>query len=335
MSSQPTGDLYPFLFKPIYKQIMWGGDMLETHLHRDLPETTTPIAESWDVSDRPDGESEVENGPMRGVALGALIRERASDLLGDKRQFDRFPLLVKIIDAGKRLSLQVHPDETAAREIGGGAEPKTEMWYVIAAQKGAKIMAGLKPNATKLQFTNMLASPEVEGCLQIYDSVPGDAFFINSGRIHAIGAGNLLLEIQQNSNTTYRVSDWGRLGVDGKPRELHVEQALRCVDFMDRTSARVTGASDSVDRNRKYPIINKCPFFNVDDLRLVADWRDDTGTSNSFHLLTPINHSVTVRKNDVAVQVAAGRTCLVPARFGSYTIFLDGEAETTVIKTSL
>ncbi len=327
--------LYPLVFDPIYMPRMWGGDMMSRALNRQIPQSEEPIGESWEIVDRDDASSIVSNGELCGSSLRELIEFYGKDMVGQKFEGGRFPILVKIIDAHKRLSLQVHPDEATCANIGEGAEPKTEMWYIIAAEKGAKIIAGLKANATKMRFIDTMNSSEVENCLQIFDSVPGDAFFIKSGRVHAIGAGNLLLEIQQNSDTTFRVSDWGRVDSNGKSRELHVEKALKSIDFMDRTTPVISGVSDSTTHNRKFPIINRCPFFQVQDLRLIEKWQDTTATSGSFNLITAINNPVTVGNGSAMTRVEAGRTCLVPANFGRYIIDLEEDSPTTVVKTFL
>ncbi len=327
--------LYPLVFEPVYKEVMWGGSKLSTVMGRQLPPTSEPIGEAWEICDRPEIESCVSNGPLAGTSIHALVENFGKDFVGGTFKGGRFPLLVKIIDAGKRLSLQVHPDEAACARLANGAEPKTEMWYIIQADKGSKIIAGLKGTATKRRFIDSLNSVDVERLLQVFDSEAGDAYFINAGRIHAIGAGNLLLEVQQSSDTTYRVSDWGRVGADGKPRALHLKEALECVDFMDRTVSRITGVSDSVPHNRKYPIINKCPFFKVDDLRLVEEWRDSTESTDSFHILTAVNNPVKVGRDSLMTEVPAGMSCLVPAIFGSYAIHVKPDVETTVVKTSL
>ena len=326
--------LYPLLFEPIYKEIMWGGKLMKKHLKRDIPETKTPIAEAWEISDRKDAESIIENGPLAGMAIDKLLKKYGKHFVGKSyKEGDRFPLLVKLIDAGKRLSLQVHPDEEACSKLKG-AEPKTEMWYIIAAEKKGRIIAGVKPNCTQRQFVANIDSNEIEKCLQTFKSESGDAYFISSGRVHAIDAGNLLLEIQQNSNTTYRISDWGRVGIDGKPRELHVEQALQCINFADRSSPRVTGVSGTTTHNRKFPIINRCPFFQVDDLRLVDNWQDSTNGS-SFHLITAINKPAVIVGHTGDTVIAKGRTCAIPANYGSYKIKIRGKKEATVIKTTL
>ena len=324
-------NLYPILFAPIYKEVMWGGEMLKTHLNRDLPETKVPIGESWEIVDRDDAVSIIENGPMKGKTIRELLEEYGVDVMGKNFKGGKFPLLVKMIDAGQRLSLQVHPDEEACKRLPG-AEPKTEMWYVIAAKPDANIIAGLNYRCTKRAFIDTYQTTSVESNLQISKSIPGDAYFINAGTVHAIGAGNLLLEIQQNSNTTYRISDWGRVGVDGKPRELHVQEAMECIQFSHRNSPKISGVVGTAAHNRKFPIVECCKFFRVDDLRLSGVWTDNT-KGESFHLLTAINRSIKIEKDGTVTVVEAGHNCLVPAAFGSYRIEVEPNVETTVIKT--
>lgn len=334
MEKIAKGDLYPILFEPIYIEIMWGGDLMTKHLKRKLPKRDTPIAEAWEISDRPDAKSVVENGSLAGMQIDELLEAYNSDFMGSEyKTGESFPLLVKLIDSGKRLSLQVHPDEEACK-ILEGAEPKTEMWYIIAAEPEAKIIAGLNPNCTQRKFIDDASTDAVMDDLQVFKSVPGDAYYINSGRVHAIDAGNLLLEIQQNSNTTYRLSDWGRVGIDGKPRELHLEQALQCINFADRSSPRISGVIDKAKFNRKFPIINSCPFFQVFDLRIVDIWNDSTDGS-SFHLLTAINNDISILGKSGKTVVAEGRSCVIPANYGKYQIEIKDGKETTVIKTTL
>lgn len=323
-------NLYPLLFKPIYKSVIWGGNMINTHLRRRPPKRELPIGEAWEIVDREKDVSVVENGPLAGKNLRTLIETYGSQLVGEKNVNKRFPLLIKIIDAGQRLSLQVHPDEAVCKKIIG-AEPKTEMWYVIASKKNAKIFVGLNNKATKRNFMDSYNSFEIEKYLQIYKSVPGDAYFITSGTVHAVGEGNLLLEIQQNSDTTYRISDWGRVGTDGNPRELHIKNALESIHFTKRVSSKITGVSGTAGHNRKYPIINNCPFFKVDDLKLATKWNDKT--AGNFHILTAITNNIRVGKGSNLVEVKTGRSCLVPAGFGDYSIFVDETKESTVIKT--
>jgi len=327
--------LYPLLFEPLYREAMWGGTMLAEHFGRQLPHTEEPIGEAWELADREEAVSVVANGPLAGISLRDLLAEHGRDIVGDRFQGPRFPLLIKLIDAGRRLSLQVHPDAAAAARLGGGAEPKTEMWYVVAVRPGAKIMAGLKSSCTRQRFVDSLNSARIEDCLQSFPALPGDAYFINAGCVHSIGAGTLLLEIQQNSDTTYRISDWGRLDVNGKPRELHLEQALASISFTDRTNPRIVGVVDAAGHNRKFPIVNRCPFFRVDDLRLVEEWPDRTDGS-SCHLLTAIDQPVELagRGREGQMVIQPGQTCLVPANYGRYRLQLPA-GRATVIRTSL
>lgn len=328
-------ELYPLLFEPLYREVMWGGTLLTEHLGRQLPKTEEPIGESWELADREEAVSIIANGPLAGTTLRTLLETHAQAVVGERWHGPRFPLLVKFINAGKRLSLQVHPDAAAAAQLGHGAEPKTEMWYVVAAKPGAKIMAGMKPTCTRQKFIVSLHSAGIEDCMQTFNAVPGDAYFINAGCLHSIGSGTLLLEIQQNSDTTYRISDWGRLDLDGKPRALHLDQALASISFTDRTNPRIVGVADTAEHNRKFPIVNRCPLFKVDDLRLAEEWADRTD-GTSFHLLTAINGSVEVvgRGKECRVTVETGQTCLVPANFGRYRITLMNNPA-TVIRTSL
>ena len=334
-----TNSLYPLKFTPIYQARIWGGTQLSDVLHREVPASEDPIGESWELVDREEVNSVLANGPMAGRTLNELLRHYGRELVGRRaKSISRFPLLVKLIDAGDRLSLQVQPDEAACARIGGGAEPKTEMWYIVAARKGAQILAGLQGRATRQQLVSMLDSPEVENLLQVYPSLPGDAYFITSGTLHAIGGGNLILEIQQNSDTTYRVSDWGRVDAHGNPRELHVEKGIQSINFMNRTSPRVVGVTDQVSHNRKFDVVSNCPFFTVTDLRLTELWTDDTGSFGSFHMISAVNGPVTVGKAenpDRSARLAAGETALIPACFGSYVIVPEQAGETTVIKTTL
>ena len=219
----------PLLFKPLYQARVWGGRALGAVLGRALP-TGPPIGESWEVVDRPEAQSEVARGPLAGRTLRALIEQHTVDVMG--RDWDahrRFPILVKWLDCRERLSLQVHPPVAAALH----GEPKTENWYVAAAEPGAGMMIGLTRGVTREVFERALADTALEPLVHRVPVGAGDSMLVPSGRVHAIDAGSLILEIQQNSDTTYRVYDWGRVGLDGRPRQLHVDESLRCIDWSD------------------------------------------------------------------------------------------------------
>ena len=331
--------LYPLKFRPRLKKRIWGGRLLSERLGKRIPKDAV-VGESWEISGVDGDISIVSNGLLAGNNLEELIEVYMGELVGD-RVYEKFglefPLLIKYIDAQDKLSVQVHPDDklAAERHFDHG---KTEMWYIVAARKGAQILAGLQGRATRQQLVSRLDSPEVENLLQVYPSLPGDAYFITSGTLHAIGGGNLILEIQQNSDTTYRVSDWGRVDAHGNPRELHIEKGIQSINFMNRTSPRIVGVTDHVSHNRKFDVVNSCPFFTVSDLRLTELWSDDTGSFGSFHMISAINGAVRLGKADDPARCArleAGETALIPACFGSYVIVPEREGETTVVKTTL
>ena len=221
----------PLAFEPIYQARVWGGRGLAAAFDRDI-RTDAKIGESWEIVDRPKEQSIVARGPHRGATLRSLIEQRPDAIMGpgwDPRA--RFPILVKWLDCQERLSLQVHPPAAVAASLGG--EPKTENWFIARATPGASLIVGLRRGVTRSDFERALATNALEALVHRFPVEAGDSMFVRSGRIHAIDAGNLILEIQQNSDTTYRVYDWGRVGDDGRPRPLHVSESLQCIDFDD------------------------------------------------------------------------------------------------------
>jgi mannose-6-phosphate isomerase len=224
--------LYPFTFHPRFKERIWGGRRLAELYNKALPPDVL-IGESWEVSDRPGDESVIANGPLAGRSIRWLMEQHGAALLGDAAAAagDRFPLLCKILDARDRLSLQVHPPAAKAEALGG--EPKTEMWYIADADPGAELYVGLRRGMTRAEFESRIQTGDVAGCFHRIAVRAGDTMFLPSGRVHAIGAGLVIFEIQQNSDTTYRVFDWNRPGTDGKPRQLHIQESLASIDFDD------------------------------------------------------------------------------------------------------
>lgn len=219
------------LFKPLYQERVWGGQGLATSLGRTLP-STKPIGESWEVVDRPEAQSIVCGGSFDGQSLRQVLEKNAAKIMGPKWPVARpFPILIKWLDCRERLSLQVHPPMSAAAALGG--EPKTENWYIADTTPGAHLIVGLKRGVTRDQFEKALASNTLETCVHKFPVGKGDSILVHSGQIHAIDAGNLILEIQQNSDTTYRVYDWGRMGLNGKPRQMHVTESLRSINWND------------------------------------------------------------------------------------------------------
>jgi len=217
-------------FHPLYKERVWGGRRLESYFGRRLP-GQNPIGESWELVDRADAQSIVCEPEFSGASLHDLWTNRRREIFGEGYDFARFPILVKILDASDVLSVQVHP--APHRLVKGQEEPKSEIWYFLAADEGSGIYAGLRQGVSREDFESALAAGRVSELLHRIESRPHSYVAIPSGRLHAIGAGHVIFEIQQNSDTTYRVFDWNRLGLDGQPRELHVEESLRSIDFDD------------------------------------------------------------------------------------------------------
>ncbi len=222
----------PIVFTPIYQERVWGGREFASRLGRSLP-GTQPVGEAWEVVDREEAQSVVSSGPLHGKTLHDLWTHHRAEVFGPRHADagPRFPLLCKLLDARDRLSVQVHPPAAVAPRLHG--EPKTEMWYFLACDPGSRIYAGLVPGATRASFEEKLGRGEVEDCLHVLPTHEGDSIFIPSGRLHAIGEGNLIVEIQQNSDTTYRVFDWNRTGLDGRPRDLHIDESMISTDFDD------------------------------------------------------------------------------------------------------
>ena len=302
--------LYPLTFHPIFKERVWGGRTLEQLYQKNLPPGTL-IGESWEISDRPGDVSVVANGPLAGKNLHWLMENHATEILGGAKPptGNRFPLLCKILDAQEKLSLQVHPPVNKAAELGG--EPKTEMWFIAAAAPDAELFVGLKRGVTPAIFEKKISDGSVADCLHRIPVRAGDAMFLPSGRVHAIGAGVVIFEIQQNSDTTYRVFDWNRAGLDGKPRELHVEQSLASTDFSDFEPALINQKYSGDDQTEKSLLVRH-PLFNAEA------WRMNPGASGRLELHTlqivaVLNGRLEIKSGSTTVNLAAGQFSLVPA----------------------
>jgi mannose-6-phosphate isomerase len=220
----------PLTFEPIFMERIWGGRRLAQQFSKNLPPNVR-IGESWEIVDRPEAQSIVHAGPLRGKTLHDLWTHNRPAIFGDVRESERFPLLLKLLDAREKLSLQVHPPEEIAKMLGG--EPKTEFWYVAAADPEAELFVGLREPLTREEFKSALTRGTIVDHVHKIRVKAGDAMILPAGRFHAVGAGNLLVEIQQNSDTTYRVFDWNRSDNSRTPRQLHVDEALQSIDFND------------------------------------------------------------------------------------------------------
>lgn len=243
----------PIVFEPLSMERVWGGRRLETLFGKSIPQGA-PIGESWEVVDREEAQSVVHEGKLRGATLHELWTTHREELFGRKcPDSERFPLLIKLLDARETLSVQVHPPAALAEILRG--QPKTEMWYFLHCEPTAHIFVGLKNDMSRHHFENLLSKGKVEEALHRIDVRAGDSIFIPSGRMHAIGGGSVIAEIQQNSDTTYRVFDWNRLGMDQRPRMLHIEESLRSIDFEDFEPGLIQPKGEELVR---------CPEFEVE-----------------------------------------------------------------------
>jgi mannose-6-phosphate isomerase len=300
---------YPLTFQPIFKERVWGGRNLERLYRKPLP-PGTPIGESWEITDRPEGVSVIANGPWTGHTLRWLMEQSISGLLGVAHvPGRRFPLLVKILDAADRLSLQVHPPAAVAASLGG--EPKTEMWYVADTRPNAEVFVGLKHGIDRAQFERHLGDGSVAHCVHRIPVRAGDAIFLPSGRLHALGAGNVIFEIQQNSDTTYRVFDWNRVGLDGQLRELHVAQSLACLDFTDFTPALVSATWRREGELEARRLVSDA-LFTVDEVRSNRPTVCPIAPGRAT-ILGVLAGSLDAQGGGESVAVPAGGFCLAPA----------------------
>jgi mannose-6-phosphate isomerase len=306
--------LYPLIFQPVFKERVWGGRELERLYGKKLPPGEV-IGESWEISDRPGDASVIANGPLAGKDLRWLMEHHAVEILGSAKPAPggRFPLLCKILDAREKLSLQVHPPAGKAAELKG--EPKTEMWFIADAAPDASLYVGLKNGVTRAEFEKKISDGSVADCFHRIPVKAGDAMFLPSGRVHAIGDGLVIFEIQQNSDTTYRVSDWNRVGLDGKPRELHIAPSLTSIDFND-FEPKLVETKPTLIAGATYKMRNlvQDPLFNVYEMT-VATSEFILMKGGTMRIIAAVKGAVKVHCVDCEnpVELLPGQFCLLPA----------------------
>lgn len=321
--------LYPLVFKPIFQERIWGGRNIESLYGKPLP-PGIPVGESWEICDRPEAQSEVLNGPLAGKTLHWLMQHHSQELMGSARPLNgRFPLLVKILDAREKLSLQVHPPASKAEALGG--EPKTEMWYITQAEPGAELYVGLRKGASRAEFEARVKDGTVAQCFHRIPVRADDAMFLPSGRVHAIGTGLVIFEIQQNSDTTYRVFDWNRVDTHGKPRQLHVEQSLECIDFHDFEPEPIRAGSEAPPVNAHLQSLVKDPLFSIEAVSLAQRNHLDVPLKVP-HVLAIIEGAVRVAHDQFPVDLSPGQFCLVPAGLKNLKIEAGSTARFLVAK---
>lgn len=317
----------PLLLKPAFKDYIWGGSRLKT----DFGKATemTPLAESWELSCHEDGPSVILNGPWAGRTLKAYLEAHPQHLRAGADAGTEFPLLIKLIDAARSLSVQVHPDDEYARREENSFG-KTEMWYVVDAEPGAGIYYGFKERITLEEMEEAIKTDTLTDRLNWVSAKPGDVFFIPAGTVHAIGAGLLIAEVQQSSNLTYRVYDYGRVGADGKPRALHIKKALD-VALREQPVNPVgpTEPARAVDGGEIQPLVN-CEKFDVSALTVRGLMRGRVETQ-SFHALMCLNGAGALVAGGHSVPLAKGQTVFLPAGMGDYQL----AGDMRLLKTTL
>jgi mannose-6-phosphate isomerase len=325
-----SNDLYPLLFEPVLKDYIWGGRNLEK-LGRDLP-PEGPIAESWEIAGHEDGTAVVSNGRFAGMPLTELRAQLGLDLVGRNNAWaqerGKFPLLIKLLDASRPLSVQVHPTDDYALAHEGNELGKTEMWVVLDAEPGAELILGVQEGTTPQAFRQGVEAGQLEPFLHHVPVQAGDHVCVPSGTLHAIMGGLLIAEIQQNSNTTYRVYDWNRVGADGQPRPLHVDKALEVINFAQvepsPSAPQAIGEHEGVRRERlcanEYFITERLMLDEGATFAGVCD-------GATLEIWGVLEGAATLNE----VQLEAVQFCLLPAAMGAYSI--TARSETTLLRT--
>jgi mannose-6-phosphate isomerase len=306
--------LYPLLLDPALHVKVWGGRKLDTVMHKHLP-TDEPYGESWEMHDT----ARVANGPLAGRMLSEVLREYGRDLVGPQNDpAQGLPLLAKFLDARDWLSVQVHPDDEQARLLEGEPRGKTEAWYVIDAEAGARLVIGVDPGTSRDEMAQAIENHTLEDVLVYANVVAGDVLYVRAGTVHALGPGLLIYEIQQSSDTTYRLYDWGRLGLDGKPRAMHIDKGTQVsnLEMLPEIVQSAWNDAQVVD-------VVSAPYFNTrlyqlnetNGMRLALDT-----DQRRFHILTCIDGTATILSGAETLEMVKGQTVLVPACLGDCTL---------------
>jgi mannose-6-phosphate isomerase len=306
--------LYPLLLNPALHVKVWGGRRLETLLHKSLP-TAEPYGESWEMHDT----ATVANGELAGRTLGDLLKIYGHDLVGaDNDPSEGLPLLAKFLDPEDWLSVQVHPNDEQARELEGDPRGKTEAWYVLFAEPGAKLVMAVKPGTSRETMAQAIRDNTLQDILVYAEVGAGDVLLNNAGGVHALGPGIVIYEIQQSSDVTYRLYDWGRMDLDGKPRTLHIDKGVKVSNLETLPEIKHTG-----DNHMPVVDVVNCPYF----VTLLHQLNARNGTritldtaGRRFHILTCIEGDAIIAVGDFSVELATGQTALIPANTGVYTL---------------
>jgi mannose-6-phosphate isomerase len=311
---------YPLRFAPLFRRYLWGGRRLGTMLGKAIGEGDD-YAESWELVDHGDDQSVVSAGPLKGTTLNEIVDKHGAELFGRHAPQNQFPLLFKFLDCNRTLSVQVHPNDEQGARLNPPDLGKTEAWVVLAAEPGSKIYAGLKPDVTRDKLAAAIEAGNCETCLHEFEPKVGDCVFIKAGTVHALGAGLVIAEIQQASDTTFRLFDWNRVDAEGKPRPLHIAESLAVTDYArGPVDSQVPAKTDEPERER----LVDCDKFVLD--RLAVAKPQAVGGDERFHLLVPLSGAITVAGDVTGKPLQFGQTCLVPAAAGPVEVAPLGKA---------
>jgi mannose-6-phosphate isomerase len=312
--------MYPLRFKPVFKDYLWGGQNLK-RFSKKIPDNNI-TAESWEISSHPDGMSIVSNGEFKGKTINDLIQMNPADFLGstvfDKYTYN-FPLLVKLIDAEKDLSVQVHPEDEYAKKHEHGDPGKNEMWYIMDAKEGSKLVYGMKDKISKNDFIKAIEEERIEECLETVPVKKGDILNIPAGLVHAIGKGIILAEIQQNSNTTYRLFDYNRTDINGNKRPLHLEKALDVINFnLNKKTLSKMGLEINITGNSKRTIQIINDYFIIENY-CINDKVTESTDGTRFFIYVVVNGTGEIEHENKKDALKTGDTLLIPACNGVYS----------------
>jgi mannose-6-phosphate isomerase len=311
---------YPLQFKPVFKDYIWGGRNLEK-FGKKLPPGN--VAESWEISCHPNGESVVSNGEFAGMSLPELVRKFGRQLVGTSlpdKDVKKFPLLIKLIDANDKLSVQVHPDDRYALSHENGELGKNEMWYILSAKPGAQLIYDVKPGTTPDIFAQAVQENRISDCLKTVEVFPGDTINIPAGLIHAIGEGIVLAEIQQNSDTTYRVFDYNRVDKSGNHRPLHIQKAQEVINFHSAgRQEKQSGLIFNMDSHSKKKYLVANSYFAVELLDINGSVLENADGSK-FYIYILTEGEGLLHYESGTLKVTKGESLLIPASMGFYSL---------------
>lgn len=317
-------NLYPFKFKTIFKDKIWGGNKIKTHLKKDFGSLPN-CGETWEISAVKGNVSVVANGNLAGNNLAQLIEEYQHKLVGNKvyqRFGNEFPLLIKFIDANDDLSIQVHPDDTLAK-TRHNSFGKTEMWYVLQADEGATLISGFNQKVDEQTYLNKLNNGQINDILNKEQVNTGDVFFLPAGRVHTIGKGLMIAEIQQTSDITYRIYDFDRVDDKGQKRELHTEEALAAIDY----NVYANYKSEYKKTPNQVNEVVACPYFKTNFMDLTAPLKRNYKNLDTFKILICVAGAFSVVANNYPINVGLGECILIPATVEEIEILTDNGAK--------